>query len=221
MYRYRTLFTCLIASAAAFSASNEPIRFLGKGPNAIVREGSVLVAPSHEYNHFLMRAAVFVFALGLNELNEYCVRGVIIDHPTPFTIGEMSGVEGKLGENLLWRGGDMGNEAAILLHSCDETEGEMIGMSGIYQGGLQDATKLVDSGKVTGDGFKFFFNYIEFTESELDNLLKDVDSDGDAWASVEVNENVILSSEYGRGECWSMLRNKLRDQGALERSPEE
>lgn len=141
MFRYISTFACLIVSTVSFSASNEPIRFLGKGPNAIVREGSVLVAPSHEYNHFLMRSAVFVFALGLNELNEYCVRGVIVDHPTPFTIGEMSGVEGKLGENLLWRGGDMGNEAAILLHSCDETEGEMIGVSGIYQGGVTRCIK--------------------------------------------------------------------------------
>jgi hypothetical protein len=47
----------------------DALRFgIGLGPNAIVREGVVLVAPPEEYNHYLMRSALFVYAMGLDEL---------------------------------------------------------------------------------------------------------------------------------------------------------
>ncbi len=52
-----------------------PLRFLGKGERAVVRPGVVLIAPNHEYNHFLMRSAVFIHAIGLNEYNEHVTRG--------------------------------------------------------------------------------------------------------------------------------------------------
>ena len=99
---------------------NEPIRFLGKGDRAVVREGVALVAPNHEYNHFLMRSVVFIHAIGLDQYNEKVARGVIIDHPTAFTMGEMGGgsVSGLLAHNVLFRGGESGNDSAILLHSC-------------------------------------------------------------------------------------------------------
>jgi len=86
------------------------LRFLGKGPNAIVRPGVVLIAPTHEYHHFLMKSAIFIHAIGLNEYGEHVTRGVIIDHPTAFTMGEMSAgsVVGVLGNNILFQGGDQG-----------------------------------------------------------------------------------------------------------------
>lgn len=62
-----------------------PIRYLGRGPRAIVRPGVVLLAPKHEQSHFLMKSAVFVYAMGLNEYDEYVTRGVIIDHPVSTT----------------------------------------------------------------------------------------------------------------------------------------
>jgi hypothetical protein len=36
------------------------------------------------------------------------------------------------------------------------------------------------------DRCKLFFNYMEFTEKELENMLEDPQGDGDAWVSVEV-----------------------------------
>lgn len=98
---------------------SEKIRYMGSGDDAIIRPGVVLVAPVHEYDHFLMRSAVFVNAIGLDEQDNVVIRGVVIDHPTAFTIGEMSpNVMGKLSDNLLFRGGYDGSDTAMMLHSA-------------------------------------------------------------------------------------------------------
>jgi len=209
-----------------------PVRFLGKGTRAVVRPGVVLVAPTHEYNHYLMRSAVFVHGIGVDDEGQHVTRGVIIDQPTAFTMGEMSGgsVCGLLAQNILFQGGDVGNDSAMLLHSfgkdlpcLSETQedatrriecGDMIGTSGIYEGGLQTAMDLVDDGLVDPEKFKFFFNYVEFTDKELDSMLHAIDSDGDAWFSVEVSPGIILGTEYSRGQAWSYLRNKMKQMTA-------
>ena len=190
-------------------------RFLGRGDRAIVREGCVLVAPNHEYNHFLMRSAVFIHAIGVDEYGETVARGVIIDHPTAFTMGEMGGgsVSGMLADNVLYQGGDNGNDSAMLLHSVGQSItskdaetfhiscGEEIGMSGVYEGGVQDAMDLVDQAVVQSDQFKFFFNYVQFTDRELEGMLSATDSDGDAWASLEVPSSFVLGDYGDRGDA--------------------
>lgn len=194
------------------------VRFLGRGSNAIVRPGVVLIAPSDEFHHFMRESAVFIYAMGLDDADEYVIRGVIIDHPTAFTIGEMmDGVKDDVNaapvfSNLLYRGGDMGGESAFMLHSDEEiakmADQEMVGTSGIYQGGLEYA---VSSSDFDTKKAKFFFHFLEFTEQELENMLVDSESDGDGWVSVEIPSNMVLSSEYDRGDAWARLRNVVRE----------
>eukprot|EP00594_Rhizosolenia_setigera_P007899 CAMPEP_0178969988 /NCGR_PEP_ID=MMETSP0789-20121207/19222_1 /TAXON_ID=3005 /ORGANISM="Rhizosolenia setigera, Strain CCMP 1694" /LENGTH=272 /DNA_ID=CAMNT_0020656303 /DNA_START=5 /DNA_END=823 /DNA_ORIENTATION=+ len=199
-----------------------PIRFLGKGSNAIVREGVVLVAPKHEYHHFLMKSAIFIYAIGVNQFNEKVSRGVIIDHPTAFTMGEMApgAVYGPLGNNILFQGGDQGPDTAIMLHSRgdsihskikDSPQMRVIGTSGIFEGGLQIALDEANEGVSEVDDFKFFFNYVEFTDAQMENMLDNEDSEGDAWFSVEVPPSLVLDSDLARGDAWRSLRNKVRD----------
>jgi hypothetical protein len=45
---------------------------------------------------------------------------------------------------------------------------------------------------------------------ELENMLQDPQDDGDAWISVEVPPEIVLYSDYGRGEAWARLRNAVR-----------
>ena len=96
----------------------DDIEFLGYGKDAIVREGACIVAPPEEANHYLNDAAIFIYDIAAEdssssseeeeeESNNYIIRGVIIDMPTPFTMGEM--MEGtmksdELSDNLLFRG---------------------------------------------------------------------------------------------------------------------
>eukprot|EP00526_Cylindrotheca_closterium_P015643 CAMPEP_0113604604 /NCGR_PEP_ID=MMETSP0017_2-20120614/1881_1 /TAXON_ID=2856 /ORGANISM="Cylindrotheca closterium" /LENGTH=261 /DNA_ID=CAMNT_0000513035 /DNA_START=163 /DNA_END=948 /DNA_ORIENTATION=+ /assembly_acc=CAM_ASM_000147 len=199
-------------SGDSSTSENSSIRFLGKGSNAIVRPGVVLIAPADEFHHFMRESAVFIYAMGLDDHDEYVIRGVIIDHPTAFTIGEMMDGEddsktAPVYSNLLYRGGDMGGESAFMFHSDEEiakkADHEMVGTSGIYQGGFEYAASSdFDTNKA-----KFFFHFMEFTEQELENMLVDSESDGDPWVSVEIPSNMVLSSEYDRGDAWARLRN--------------
>jgi len=195
---------------------SERIRYLGSGDDAIIRPGVVLVAPVHEYDHFLMRSAVFIHAIGLDDQENVIIRGVVIDHPTAFTIGEMSpNVMGKLSDNLLFRGGYDGSDSAMMLHSAGGPNGPiksdtMIGTSGIFEGGIVSAMESVDAGAIEPDRCKFFFNYMQFTQKELDNMFGGVE-DGDAWVSLEIPADYVLNSDYERGQLWSKLRNVIRD----------
>ena len=51
------------------------VRYLGKGDRAIIRPGVVMVAPAHESSHFLMKSAVFVYGMGLDQYGEHVTRG--------------------------------------------------------------------------------------------------------------------------------------------------
>ena len=138
-----------------------------------------------------------------------------MDHPTAFTMGEMGGgsVHGSLAQNILFRGGDAGNDSAILLHSQGDlikSCGAEIGSSGIYEGGIAESMDAVDDDLVSMDEFKFFFNYMEFTDTELEQMLAAEDSEGDAWISMEVPPSIILDSDYSRGDAWSYLRNQAK-----------
>ena len=158
---------------------NKNIRFLGKGSNAIVRPGVVLLAPAEEFHHYLRQSAVFIYAMGTDESDEYVIRGAILDNPTPFTMGEMmeNKANGGVYENLIFRGGESGGQEAFCLHSVDSLGLEEIGTSRIYQGGELD--KIEDPSKV-----KFFFNYMEFLEQELEEMIEIIHEDGDGWTSV-------------------------------------
>lgn len=217
------------------------IRYLGLGPNAIVREGVVLVAPPEEYNHYLMRSALFVYAMGLDDYNEQVIRCVVLDNPTPFTLGEMAtGLNGMerdgssssssspsspLLNNLIYRGGNLGGETAMMLHSRKELKRDEIGTSGIYEGGLAQALSLVNAATeadadaneaqapVVND-FKFFFNYCQFSPVELETMLDVIDPEtGDAWISFEVAPALILE-EWDKNECWRYLRNEWKKRKA-------
>ena len=142
--------------------------------------------------------------------------GVVIDHPTAFTIGEMSpNVMGSLADNQLFRGGYDGSDTAMLLHSGGGSDGpvksrEMIGASGIYEGGIVSAMESADAGAIESDACKFFFNYMQFTEKELDDMFAGTE-DGDEWVSLEIPPEDVLDSDYERGQLWSKLRNNIRE----------
>lgn len=188
-----------------YDTDTSKVRYLGRGSEAIVRVGCVLLPPAEEFHHYLRQAAVFIYAMGTDDTDEYVIRGVIVDNPTPFSMGEMMEhkTNGGVYENLIHRGGDTGGEDAFCLHSDNTLGLEEIGKSKLYQGG--DVEQISDRSKV-----KFFFNYMEFLEQELEDMLDITHDDGDCWSSVEVPPEMILNPEYDKGECWTRLRNSIR-----------
>lgn len=210
--------TAIFSSELPTANRQDPnVRFLGKGPNAIVRPGVVLVAPKNEFHHYYREAALFVYAMGEDEDydNTYVIRCAILDMPTPFTLGEMAEstllgeIKGNpMASNLIYRGGDKGGDHVFMLHNQESVgNGEMIGTSGIYQGGLQDALERCGHGDAKAEDFKFFFNFCQFTEIELESML-----DSDPWVAVEVPSEYILNADWDRGDCWRQLRNSLQQE---------
>lgn len=206
-----------LSDTSCSSTNDGGIRFLGRGDDAMIRPGSVLVSPSFEFDHFLMRSAIFVYAIGeADHQDETIIRAVVIDHPTAFHIGEMSPtVTSRLANNTLFRGGYDGSDAVMLLHSAGgkdgpvETTGPEIGSSGIYEGGIASAMEAVDAGLIDQSQCKFFFNYMEFSLKQLDEMFGTVE-DNDAWTSVEIPPEMVLSSEYARGQLWAKLRGIVK-----------
>ena len=201
--------------------SRHAVRFLGRGSNAVVRPGCVLVAPKQEFHHYYRQAAIFVHAMGVADdgSGDYVIRGLILDHPTPFTLAEMMDhqpavVDSALGTNFLFRGGDKGGDGVILLHSQPHIgNGDEIGTSGLYQGGWQEAlAECFDYPQQAPPLYKAFFNYCEFTEQELEDLM-DCEEEGDAWMSVEVPADFVLNQDFDRGDAWAALRNVILQVG--------
>jgi hypothetical protein len=96
------------------------IQLLGQGVNAPIQPGVVLLAPSYEHSHFLKHAAIFIYAMGTDEIyKDTVVRGVLLDHPTAFSMGEMcpGSVFGELAHKTLFTGGNQGKDSAMLFHS--------------------------------------------------------------------------------------------------------
>ncbi|EEC43037.1 predicted protein [Phaeodactylum tricornutum CCAP 1055/1] len=198
------------------ASPSSKVRFLGKGERAIVRPGVVLLAPTNEYHHYYRQAAIFVHAMGEDDDDVYVIRGVILDQPTPFTLGEMMEhnpalQKTPLKDNLLFRGGDKGGDQVVLLHNHEEIGQSSIGVSGVFQGGFDQAMAACEKGHRQTSDFKLFFNYCEFTELEMEDLLAS-DEDGDAWISVEVDSDFVLNDGWERGDAWSRLRNAVQQQ---------
>jgi hypothetical protein len=83
-----------------------------------------------------------------------------------------------------------------------------IGFSGVYQGGWDAALEACATGDADVDDFKIFFNFCQFNEPEMEDLLKS-NEDGDCWASVEVDAEVVLNPDWERGDAWKRLRNAV------------
>ena len=78
-------------------------------------------------------------------------------------------------------------------------------------GGINNAMQLADEGMVDPERFKFFFNYVQFSDTELKTILTETDTDdGDAWVSLEVPTSLVLNNDFDRGEAWSYLRNRIK-----------
>jgi len=205
--------------------------FLGVGPSSPLREGTLLVSPSDEYDHFLMHSVLFVFEIGYDEVyDKTLVRAVIVDHPTAFTVGEMLDSAGGGGASLggltnnpLYRGGDNGGNAVILLHSVPGLDGSVsIDDNGkaslLHTGGISAAAIAVDDSTVDASRFKFFFNYVEIPIGEIQGMLdaplgEGDDEAADGWMVLgDVPPEIVLDGSYGRGQAWRKLRKMFLEE---------
>jgi hypothetical protein len=108
----------------ALSASpDSSVRFLGKGENAIVRPGVVLVAPGTSFT--LLSSCRYLYPRhGRRRTRRIRHSWCHYRPPTPFTLKEMTDANAALklsplGDNLLFRGGGQGGDGVILFHDME------------------------------------------------------------------------------------------------------
>jgi hypothetical protein len=207
----------------------------GQGNRAVVREGCVLLPPAHEFHHYYKSSALFVYDIGYDDdQEEILIRAVVLDNPTPFCLSEMirtsssstpdsSDDLGLLSSHLLFRGGgtDDGNNpnsSIVWFHNVPELNDEEIGEynSGVYRGtSWRRAVEVMESHNNEQQRhplFKFFFNYVEFRQQELEDLLEDGSDSHDGWVSLTIPSGMILDNSYDKNDCWTRLRNIMKQQ---------
>lgn len=191
-----------------------------------VGTGCLLIAPKHEYNHFLMEQVVLLY-----EADENGYRGVILERPTAFTVDEMVPGLDSFEENYLFTGGEDGGRTVIMVHPHGEPlrddstkkknndlapdqsvkfktvigDAKPIG-SGLFVGGVEEAKKAVGKGLLPAEDFKFFFNHVRLSQPELNAMLDD-----GGWRAIRLHDGeapkCVLTN--GNSDLWRILRRRL------------
>ena len=166
-----------------------------------VSQGVVLLAQPSEYNHFLIKAAVFVYDFGTGRGS----KGVILERATAFSMGETSPNSGPFGLNTLYLGGEDGSDRAIMFHKYDLGEKSKYIGAGIYTGGLTQAAVLVEESSASPKDFKFIFNSVEWGPGQLEAEVQ-----AGRWDVANIPSNLILQQSSSAASLWSKARNTLR-----------
>ncbi|CAM9300625.1 unnamed protein product [Sphacelaria rigidula] len=165
--------------------------------------GSVLWASPENYAHSTHQSVVLVYEHG----EGLQTKGVIVDKGLEFTIGEMSSVDlGPLANNRLFRGGEDGGSAAIMIHARRLPQARALGDSGLFVGGFQSALGLVGAGQAQADEFKFFFNYMTWPEGAIEDQV----SKG-MWKVMKLPHDVVLDVRRTADmELWGRVERVMK-----------
>lgn len=173
-----------------------------------VKEGCVLVAKPWEYNHFTRKQCLFVF----EHNDEIGSRAVLLEMATAFTLADLAPQafgDSIFGNYTVFRGGERGDDLAILLHPYKDLPGCRPVGGDIYYGGLPAAEmvlRMQASGEedfgVEPSFFKWFFNYVGFEPGQLDRQVAE-----GVWDVLELNPQSVLRQgpALERG-LWATLR---------------
>ena len=167
----------------------------------IISQGVVLLAQPSEYNHFLIKAAVFVYDFGSGRGS----KGVILERATAFSMGETSPNSGPFGKNTLYLGGEDGSDRAIMFHKYDLGEKSKYIGGGIYTGGLGQAAVLIENSSASPKDFKFIFNSVEWGPGQLENEVQ-----AGRWDVANISSDLVLQQSSSAASLWSKARNTLR-----------
>jgi putative AlgH/UPF0301 family transcriptional regulator len=154
------------AGKLATSRQLQTARFLQVTPVEGMDAGCVIAASADDYGHFTQKSVALVF-----EYSTEATKAVVIDKPSAFTIGEMTSMDmGPLAGNRLYRGGEDGGSAVIMIHKRNLPGAQRIGTD-LFVGGLQAAKAAVTAGEASAGEFKFFFNYMRWSPGGLEEQV--------------------------------------------------
>lgn len=166
--------------------------------------GCILLAQPEEFNHFLVKAAVFI-----HEQNSRGTGGVILERKTAFSLGETAPGIGPFAPNTLFMGGESGSDTALMFHKYDLRGNSKYVGSGIFVGGVREAKEMVQNRLAHPRDFKFIFNQVTWAPGVLEKEI----SNG-RWDIVKAPPHLILSQD-SKTSLWEMARNKLVSMGKI------
>jgi len=169
-------------------------------------KGCVLLSQPGEHDHFLSKAAVFVF-----EHNDKGTQGVILGRQSAFSVGETApGIDRMFAPNTLFIGGENGPDMAIMFHKYDlDGYSKYVG-GGVYVGGLRQARELIERRGAIPNDFKFIFNTVQWLPGLLEKEISEK-----RWDVVSMPREMILEQKRASG-LWSMARSAIRKKGGGE-----
>ncbi|RYG94341.1 hypothetical protein EON65_57645 [archaeon] len=169
-------------------------------------KGCVLLSQPKEYDHWLSKAAILIF-----EHNEQGSKGLIIDKPSPMTMGSSSPGIGAFESNTLFMGGKSGSDTAVMIHALNlGFKSRPLGY-GMYIGGLKAATDMVERFEAHPRDFKFIFNNVEWKAGMLE---EDIGKERFDVCCLPPSM-LLLQEPKDYGTLWTMARNVLRSEGRL------
>jgi putative AlgH/UPF0301 family transcriptional regulator len=172
-----------------------------------VEEGCLLVAQPNEYNHFMVRGAVLI----IHHAPEQRSRGLLLDHPTAFTVGETAPALDVFAENTLFLGGEAGANTALMLHRFALPGARAVGGSGLYLGGVRSAMEKVEAGEFSPGDFIFVFNECEWEPGVLQQEVEAA-----RWTVLRCPPHFLMPPGAGRARTsslWERCRREIRRLG--------
>eukprot|EP00227_Mantoniella_beaufortii_P015131 CAMPEP_0197596210 /NCGR_PEP_ID=MMETSP1326-20131121/24570_1 /TAXON_ID=1155430 /ORGANISM="Genus nov. species nov., Strain RCC2288" /LENGTH=451 /DNA_ID=CAMNT_0043162673 /DNA_START=49 /DNA_END=1401 /DNA_ORIENTATION=+ len=134
---------------------------------AAPEKGCLLLAAEDEFK--LGQQYFHQSVILLLEQNEKGSMGVILNRPTTYNMGYVSGDnKGPFAKNALYFGGDVGDGTVSFLHGCEQIKGSAEVLPGVFLGGYDSACELVATGDAVPAEFKFFARYCGWAPGQLE-----------------------------------------------------
>lgn len=175
------------------------------------QSGCILVAPEHEYNHFLMEQAVLIYEYQETADGRVDAKGVILERPTAYSVNEMVPGFDEFSENVMFMGGEDGGNSVVMIHNHGELEGSRDIGSGLFIGGVDSARAALEKAAV-GESrckpldFKFFFDHVRLSGKDLEGMLGE-----GGWNAISLpGKNTAAASLHNEESgLWRRIRRKL------------
>mmetsp|Transcript_18217 Transcript_18217/g.58916 ORF Transcript_18217/g.58916 Transcript_18217/m.58916 type:complete len:338 (+) Transcript_18217:127-1140(+) len=137
-------------------------------PINMPEKGCVLLANPlmfRDTQTYFAESVIFLFEHG-----EGGSGGLILNRPTQYSIGSLSGVEQLLPEfedSALYLGGDVGKNTVHLIHGHGDLEDAAPIRDGVFMGGFEAAKRSIAEGRASPDDFRWFTRYAGWGPGQL------------------------------------------------------
>ncbi|EIE23156.1 DUF179-domain-containing protein [Coccomyxa subellipsoidea C-169] len=156
---------------------------------------------------YFAQAVIFIF-----EHSEQGSAGLILNKPTQYTIGTMSGLEAlcpEFNNNGLFLGGDVSPNSMHMLHCHGQLPEAVEIIRGINMGGFDAAKAAVSQGRMPATDFKWFTRYSGWGAGQLQRECA-----SGVWFTAAASSALVLqqgcadSADSGR-EMWHQVLNLI------------